>query len=103
MARHMLRSLVLALALIVVVAPAANAKKHRPAAHKTKKVRVTKHAPTRVAAAVEVPATPPAHTVATPPAPAPAAIPPAAEPVARGPAVSQAADDEVPGSRMKKR
>jgi hypothetical protein len=115
----MLRTLALALACVLVAAPVAEAKKHKSHA------RVAKHAkhakptraekratalarvvdappPTRVASVEHRPAQPPAEVTSSPPraaAPEPVASPP----VEHGPLGPQAGDDEVPGSRMKKR
>ena len=116
----MMRTVMLALACVLVAAPPAMAKKRHAHAHaaKAKKskrprrlVRVHNVAPTRVAAAEErlTPAASPA--AASPSAspalasPPPASPPPAAEPaptIDRGPMGPQATDDEVPGSRMKR-
>src|SRR6185312_2059628 len=112
----MLRTLVLALACVLVAAPAAQAKKRKAHAHVAKRAKKAKRSPkafarvqpapppTRVAAAEQHPAPPPVEH----PAPAvehaaPEATPAPSPPVEHGPMGPQATDDEVPGSKMKKR
>lgn len=116
----MLRTILLALACVLVAAPPVMAKKRHGHAHAAKKakrgkrlVRMQTAAPTRVAAVEQHPAPElnkrsinsdaPSPAAATPsvPAPEPAAAP--SPPVAHGPMGPQDSDDEVPGSRMKKR
>jgi hypothetical protein len=113
----MLRTIVLALACVLVAAPPVMAKKrHGHAAKKVKRgkrlVRMQRAAPTRVAAVEQHPApelikrsinseTPPPAAASPAAAPDPVAAP--SPPVAHGPMGPQDSDDEVPGSRMKKR
>ena len=121
----MLRTLALALAFVVgvVAAPAAQAKKHRaharPGKHAAKHTaKASKRArpgdamarvedappPTRVASAAEHPAPAVAeHPAPAHATPAPEVAPAPSPPVEHGPLGPQDADDEVPGSRAKKR
>ena len=110
-----MRTVMLALACVLVATPPAMAKKKhaRPHALKLKKgkrgkalARSPKPAPTRVAAverhAAPSEPTPPAPSPSSAPAPSVAPSPAPSPPVEHGPMGPQASDDEVPGSRMKR-
>jgi hypothetical protein len=109
----MMRTLVLVLACVLLAALPADAKKKHARPHAAKHKKAAPRAlarvkaappPTRVAAAEHrMEPTSPSPAVAPTPAPTP---PPAAAPsppVEHGPLGPQDTDDEVPGSRMKKR
>ncbi|HEY2744647.1 MAG TPA: hypothetical protein VGL86_08490 [Polyangia bacterium] len=106
----MLRTLAIALAF-VVAGPTAQAKKRHPHAVKhAPKRAATKARPHDVLVQTEPPPTKvaaveqhPAPAVVVHAAPTPAAPPAASPPVEHGPLGPQDGDDEVPGTRQKKR